>query len=836
MKLAKLMHLLSSVGWLTIDDTDLSADAPPVVDPGNLIQNASFVSGNPLAPQSWTQGGWGTNTSAFSYPVAGASDGTAAKVQMTSYTSGDVKWVHASVPVTVGHTYAYSDKYKSDVQTTLIVEMAHTNNTMTYENYAAVPASPSAWATSNNTFTIPSGVSSVRVFHLLPSVGALTIDDAVLRDVTASSTPQTTTVRVVTTVTNDNGGTNAPNDFNVSVSGASASPAFFAGSTGGTVVTVAPGVAYTVQTTPGLFYTAAYSPDCVGTLAVGASVVCTITLDDTQAPSGEESPNLIQNPSMETSDPSDATEPIHWDTGSWGTNAPEFTYTDAQSFASRETVRELSSGGKIVTIRMNSYTDGDAKWVFDSVPVIAGRTYLYQDAYMSDVPTELVVVFTHADGSVSYGSFVAVPASAPDTWKQSTATFTIPGGVTKATVYHLIARTGALSIDNTSLTEVLPAVPFDQGFVTLSFDDGLASQYTNAVPILNAAGMKGSFYVITHTAGMAVVNPALEIASQTSSTVPQGWLQSGSASASFSYPVAGQSGKGARVSSGVAGSNATWYFEPVEVFSDQGYRFADAYRSTAASDIVIQMTTAAGTLLYINSSGAAVSTKVPARTLPSSGGAWQTLSPLQFYVPPEVKTITVLHRLTGAGQLDIDTIVLDASPDFMTADQVMTMQTAGHEVGAHTRTHLDLTAIDHDQRVDQISGGRQDLLSVGITPANTLAYPYGAYNTDVQQTAGQAGFVGARTILPGFNGKNTDKFGLYARSVNADTTLAQVQSWVDQARANKQWLVLTFHAIKTDLGNDPYGATPTTMQGIVNYLSGNGVPVRTMTQGIGLMN
>ncbi|MFZ1075284.1 MAG: polysaccharide deacetylase family protein [Minisyncoccia bacterium] len=696
---------------------------------------------------------------------------------------------------------------------------------------------PSGFALSTSTgatafITGTSTATSTGTFAVSVTNGAISATN--LYSITVfPSVVSTATVKVITSVVNTHGGTNAPADFNVTVNGASSTPAFFVGAASGTNVAVAANTAYQITTEPGLYYDVSYSPDCTGQLPGGDSATCTITLSDLEPISlGQASPNLIQNPGLETPDPSIANQPLHWTPTSYGTNTPEFSYVAAST-----TNNEISPSGMVGTISMKAYADGDAKWVFDNVTVIPGHSYLYNDVYLSNVPTQLVVAYTNTDNSVTFADFTPVAASpATTTWEQSAVNFTVPAGVVSVTVYHTISSIGSLSIDNASLTEVPQPISFDRGFVTLSFDDGLLSQYQNAYPILSAAHMNGSFYIISHLSGMAVVNPNLETPNPASSTEPLGWLTSGSTNAKFTYPVAGQSGKAVEVSSTVAGSNAAWYFNPITVFSDENYSYADSYRSSAASDVIIQMTDASGTPEYINSAGTMVPSKVTALTLPSTNGAWSAIpSTFNFYVPPSIKTITVLHQLTGAGYLDVDNISFGAYLDYMTPAEILQMQAEGQEIGGHTQIHPDLTTLSDADQTTQIAGGRQDLLSYGVTPALTFVYPYGAYNSASEQIAQQAGYISSRTVLPGFNGRNTDIYALLSQSVDSDTTLAQIQSWIDQAKANKQWLILVFHPILTDLSNQPYGATPQTLQGIVNYLTANNVPVLTMAQGAALM-
>ncbi len=87
-------------------------------------------------------------------------------------------------------------------------------------------------------------------------------------------------IHVIKNVTNDNGGTKVVSDFTVNVTGNSASPSSFAGSTG-TDVTINVG-SYSIVETADSGYEAHYSTDCSGSLLPGDSKTCTITNDDIQ--------------------------------------------------------------------------------------------------------------------------------------------------------------------------------------------------------------------------------------------------------------------------------------------------------------------------------------------------------------------------------------------------------------------------------------------------------------------------------------------------------------------------------------------------------------------------
>ncbi|MBX4210484.1 polysaccharide deacetylase family protein, partial [Candidatus Parcubacteria bacterium] len=122
---------------------------------------------------------WGTNTAQFSYPVTGQS-GNAAQVMVSSYSSGDAKWYFRNVSVSAGAIYAFSDAYKSTVQTYLTAAYTLSNGAVMYEDLALLPPS-SNWAVGNATIKIPSGAVSMTVFHLIKQNGTLAVDNFSLK-------------------------------------------------------------------------------------------------------------------------------------------------------------------------------------------------------------------------------------------------------------------------------------------------------------------------------------------------------------------------------------------------------------------------------------------------------------------------------------------------------------------------------------------------------------------------------------------------------------------------------------------------------------------------------
>jgi peptidoglycan/xylan/chitin deacetylase (PgdA/CDA1 family) len=192
--------------------------------------------------------------------------------------------------------------------------------------------------------------------------------------------------------------------------------------------------------------------------------------------------NLIQNPSM---DVVDGDSPKYWFQGQWGDNTAVFTYPV-----------DGHSSDKGASVEITKYSDGDAKWYFNEISIEPNKQYLFSDWSKSDVTTEIVVAYHLSDDSYQYDSLGTI--SGNNTWKSFSKSFYTPIGASSVTVFHLINKTGKLTVSTFSLTaEDTQLSQFSQGMVTFSFDDGFKSVYTNGIPILNKANIKSTQAIIT---------------------------------------------------------------------------------------------------------------------------------------------------------------------------------------------------------------------------------------------------------------------------------------------------------------------------------------------------
>ncbi|MDF1496519.1 MAG: polysaccharide deacetylase family protein [Patescibacteria group bacterium] len=181
-----IFHVISSPGTLTVDDVSLELDVvsppppPPPPDPTSLISNHNLETANTGFPSGWSQGGWGTNTANYVYPVAGQNGGSAIRVELSSWSSGDVKWSHPAVGITGGNTYYFSDDYRSNVSSNITLQYKLDNGSYAYAWLVDLPANTNWTKTATYNFTAPANAVEVTAFHLINGVGFLETDNYIL--------------------------------------------------------------------------------------------------------------------------------------------------------------------------------------------------------------------------------------------------------------------------------------------------------------------------------------------------------------------------------------------------------------------------------------------------------------------------------------------------------------------------------------------------------------------------------------------------------------------------------------------------------------------------------
>lgn len=166
----------------------------------------------------------------------------------------------------------------------------------------------------------------------------------------------------------------------------------------------------------------------------------------------------------------------------------------------------------------------------------------------------------------------------------------------------------------------------------------------------------------------------------------------------------------------------------------------------------------------------------------------------------------------------------------------------GNEIGGHTVDHANLTTMPLADAQTEVCSDRSTLTSwYGDKAGQSFAYPYGAYNADIEKIVKTCGYSSGRSVtgvssataclscLPAESLPPIDPYRLVVpTSVSSSTTLADLQFQVDQASANGGgWVLYTMHDI--GVTGSLWNIDPVLYSQFLDWLaSRNDVQVRTV--------
>lgn len=412
----------NSVGSDSKSVTVTVLPVPPVST--NILANPSFEEDSPTThlPLNWQQVRWGANGGVLELLHGMAFDGDhQAHATISSFTNGEAGWKSDPQPITPGAVYTFSQYAITTGPTKVLAEVQLNNGQKQYFWLGALPQS-TTWQKFTKNVTMPVNAQTIAVGTYLTGIGDVSVD---LVDLSPGGAGGTNSPTVTLAAAPGSITTGQTASLSWSVSGTNPNCTASGGWNGSQPVSGSLTVSPATTTT--------YTLACSNLYGVDTKSV-TVTVN--ALPSAT---NLIANPSLVLA-PTGATVPTGWYVGSYGTNTTQFQYLTA----GRTDTRSIATA-------ISGYTNGDAKWFFEPVSVVAGRTYQYSYWRQSTTTSEVLIGYIQADGTRTYEWRGIVPAAA--TWTQATLTITPPAGTTKITVYHVLKANGMLQLDDFSLSQ-----------------------------------------------------------------------------------------------------------------------------------------------------------------------------------------------------------------------------------------------------------------------------------------------------------------------------------------------------------------------------------------------
>ncbi|WP_104164861.1 polysaccharide deacetylase family protein [Arthrobacter sp. SX1312] len=500
------------------------------------------------------------------------------------------------------------------------------------------------------------------------------------------------------------------------------------------------------------------------------------------------SPNTLSVPdtSSATDTPSTVDAVAGWSVGHSADAAATLNLVDGQV------------DDQALKLDVGRYASGDVTLTSPRVEVDPGETYLFKAFVSTDTHFTLLARQHHTDGSTTLRQLPSVlerPGNAPFSVSDA---FDSGDTVTAVEYVFRLASEGSVRVEGAYLEAA---------------EDVALPPSTPAAPNL-------------------IPNP--ELVSPTPG-VPASW------SPYASGPSTVESGRGddedgpflwTRITNYKSGE-AKWQYQPVPVAPDRRFEFGATYRSEREVDVLAEFELEDGGRVFRN-----LATVQPA-------GEWTTIGE-SFQVPDKAKTVMVtlvshgdgttavrdysLTDITKPGPLRWDkpmvSITFDdgwesvydralplldkhgfrstqyvnptslETPNFMTAAEVRGLHEAGHEIAAHSYSHVDLTSINAERLEEEMRRNEEALNDAGLGTDN-LAPPFGRSDPQVDWYASQY-FTTVRGTDVGINTRQSiDPSDLKVFYVTDETTPELLREALAETDRVNGWLILVYHQIST---------------------------------------
>ncbi|WP_329090932.1 MULTISPECIES: polysaccharide deacetylase family protein [unclassified Streptosporangium] len=209
---------------------------------------------------------------------------------------------------------------------------------------------------------------------------------------------------------------------------------------------------------------------------------------------------------------------------------------------------------------------------------------------------------------------------------------------------------------------------------------------------------------------------------------------------------------------------------------------------------------------------------------------------------PAVARMLEKRGMRGTFYVNTDTV---GGEEKLTRRGLAEIARKGHEIGGHTLTHVRLTELTQSEQEGQICDDRRALVAWGYRPT-TLAYPFGAVDSDAMAVARRCGYDAARGVgglkewgcpdcPAGEALRPKNRYDIRTPgSVREDTLLRHMKQQVLNAEKGGGLVPLVFHRVCDDCGL--YSTTPRLLGQFLDWLvtrKPHGTVVRTLQSAVG---
>jgi peptidoglycan/xylan/chitin deacetylase (PgdA/CDA1 family) len=192
------------------------------------------------------------------------------------------------------------------------------------------------------------------------------------------------------------------------------------------------------------------------------------------------------------------------------------------------------------------------------------------------------------------------------------------------------------------------------------------------------------------------------------------------------------------------------------------------------------------------------------------------------------------HAMNGT--FYVNTARPGTSDYYMTWAQIKGLAQDGNEIAGHTAMHVDLPKTESNEAQRQICKDRANLVAQGLPAPTDFAYPYGDYNSTVQQWVQNCGYNSARSVTPATTETipAADAYALH-QGPGSDLTSLKNEVIAAENQGTGGWAPLVFHQICNACDTD--WISQSDFSGFLDWLAGEvaagRVIVKTVQQVVG---
>lgn len=190
-------------------------------------------------------------------------------------------------------------------------------------------------------------------------------------------------------------------------------------------------------------------------------------------------------------------------------------------------------------------------------------------------------------------------------------------------------------------------------------------------------------------------------------------------------------------------------------------------------------------------------------------------------------TAPTLYSLTG---------VFD-DPQYLSKQQILSMQRAGYDIQVQTVEHKDLKKLNDAQLEYELQTAKTDMSKLLGREVTAFAAPYSSYDTRVitrikayygsqRNTNADISKVGDEDVNVQ---ANFDPYNIMALAVRSTTRVEDVEAFLDYAKQRKAWAVLSYHEVSTT-SQSIYSVTPHQLEDQLAAIKKRGIKTATVSQ------